>query len=97
MFPGIERRLGIADVLASCMTDERDPASASHSYADMIRARMLAIACGYEDCDDLDAGETPSGQRPVLPPYNWSTWFEIFNDDVEVLGWQGSDIPMRMY
>ena len=22
----------------------------------------------------------------VLPPYNWSTWFEIFNDDVEVLG-----------
>jgi|GEM_PF-4289884 len=35
--------------------------------------------------------------RIVLPPYNWSTWFEIFNDDVEVLGWQGSDIPMRMY
>ncbi len=33
----------------------------------------------------------------VLPPYNWSTWFEIFNDDVEVLGWQGSDIPTRMY
>jgi hypothetical protein len=30
-------------------------------------------------------------------PYNWSTWFEIFNDDVEVLGWQGSDIPTRMY
>ena len=20
----------------------------------MIRARLLAIACGYEDCDDLD-------------------------------------------
>jgi hypothetical protein len=24
-----------------------------HSLADMIRARMFAIACGYEDCDDL--------------------------------------------
>jgi hypothetical protein len=54
LFPGIERRLGIADLLASCMTDARDPTSTTHSYADMIRARMFAIACGYEDCDDLD-------------------------------------------
>ena len=54
LFPGIERRLGIAGLLASCLHDERDPASTTHSYADMIRARMFAIACGYEDCDDLD-------------------------------------------
>ncbi len=51
---GIERRLGISELLGSCMTDARDPASTIHSYADMIRARMFAIACGYEDCDDLD-------------------------------------------
>ena len=49
LFPVIERRLGIADLLASCMTDERYPVSTTHSYADMIRARMFAIACGYED------------------------------------------------
>jgi hypothetical protein len=54
LFAGIERRLRISDLLASCVTDARDPASTTHSYADMIRARMLAIACGYEDCDDLD-------------------------------------------
>ena len=52
---GIESRLGIADLLASCMSDARDPASTTHTYADMMRARMFAIACGYEDCDDLDA------------------------------------------
>ena len=52
---GIERRLGIAELLASCVSAARDPASATHIYADMIRARMFAIACGYEDCDDLDA------------------------------------------
>ncbi len=46
LFPGIERRLGIAYLLASCLHDERDPASTTHSYADMIRARMFAIACG---------------------------------------------------
>ena len=50
----IDRRLGIADVLASCVTDVRDPASTTHAYVDMIRARLFAIACGYEDCDDLD-------------------------------------------
>ncbi len=43
---GIERRLGIAGLLASCLTDARDPASTTHSYADMIGARMFAIACG---------------------------------------------------
>ena len=27
LFPGIERRLGISDLLASCVNDRRDPAS----------------------------------------------------------------------
>ena len=36
------------------MRDERDPTRTIHDYATMIRSRMFAIACGYEDCDDLD-------------------------------------------
>ncbi len=51
----IEHGLGLADVLASCLPDERDPSCITHSQAEMIRARMFAIACGYEDCDDLDS------------------------------------------
>ena len=50
----IENGLGLAERLSSCMKDVRDPLSTTHSLADMIRARMFAIACGYEDCDDLD-------------------------------------------
>jgi hypothetical protein len=50
----LEHGLGLADALASCLHDERDPANTRHSQAEMIRARMFAIACGYEDCDDLD-------------------------------------------
>ena len=50
----IEKRLGLAARLAGCLSDARDPASTTHSYADMIGARMFALACGYEDCDDLD-------------------------------------------
>ena len=51
---GIEQRLGLAALLAGCLADARDPASTTHTYADMIAARLFAIACGYEDCDDLD-------------------------------------------
>jgi hypothetical protein len=51
---GIEKRLGLAARLAGCLADARDPANTIHSYADMIGARLFAIACGYEDCDDLD-------------------------------------------
>ncbi len=49
-----ERRLGIVDKLAALIADPRDRALVTHSLADMLRARILAIACGYEDGNDLD-------------------------------------------
>ncbi len=52
--PAIENSLGIATRLASVTSDPRNPAFVSHSVADILRARMLAIACGCEDGDDLD-------------------------------------------
>ena len=50
-----DRRSGIAERLARCFPDRRDPLRITHTLADMVRARILAIACGYEDADDLDA------------------------------------------
>lgn len=49
-----ERRLGVAQRLARCFPDRRDPSRITHTLADMIRARIFAIGCGYEDADDLD-------------------------------------------
>lgn len=49
-----ERRLGIADKLAALITDPRDPHRVTHRLADILRARIFAIACGYEDGNDLD-------------------------------------------
>ena len=49
------RRLGIAEVIAEPLADTRNPLLVTHTYADMVAARMMAIACGYEDADDLDA------------------------------------------
>ena len=44
-----EQRLGVAERLAGCIPDRRDPWRIAHTIADMIRARVLAICCGYED------------------------------------------------
>ena len=56
-----ERRLAIADRLAVLIADHRNPLFVTHSVADVLRARMLAIACGYEDADDLDHLRTDPG------------------------------------
>ena len=50
----IERGLRFAGMIAACMQDKRDPARTLHSNISMIRERMFAICCGYEDCNDLD-------------------------------------------
>jgi len=51
----IERRLGLAATITAPLRDDRNPARVRHSYAEMATARMLMIAAGYEDCDDVDA------------------------------------------
>src|SRR5437868_6914483 len=51
----IERRLGLADRLASCLVDTRAPERVVHRLAEIIRFRMLMIGAGYEDGNDADA------------------------------------------
>jgi len=48
-----ERRLGIAERLARFIPDRRTPERVKHAIPDMLRARIFAIACGYEDCNDF--------------------------------------------
>ena len=54
---GVEKRLGIAARLASCLKDKRDPDLIVHTVEEMLRLRMFAIAAGYEDADDCDSSE----------------------------------------
>ena len=49
-----ERRLGLCEKLAARIIDPRDPNRVVHLLPDILRARILAIACGCEDADDLD-------------------------------------------
>ena len=80
-----ERGLGLATALARCIADRRDQSRVIHDVDDILRARMLAIACGYEDADDLDAlrhdpgfmlalGKLPSGPLGLASQPTMSRW-----------------------
>ena len=49
-----ERTLGVCRRLADAMPDRRDPDRTRHAMFEMVMARVAAIACGYEDTNDLD-------------------------------------------
>jgi hypothetical protein len=61
-----ERQLGLAERLAACIADPRDQSRVVHDLGDILRARMLAIACGYEDADDLDSLRHDPGFKLAL-------------------------------
>ncbi len=45
----------MAERLAGCIADTRQPERVRHSLADIIRFRLLMIACGYENGIDADS------------------------------------------
>jgi hypothetical protein len=51
----LESRRGILARFADCFEDLRDPTRVQHSVDALIRQRVLALACGYEDLNDHDA------------------------------------------
>ena len=61
-----ERQIGICERLAACIADRRDPSRVVHALDDILRARIFAITCGYEDADDLDALRDDPGFRLAL-------------------------------
>lgn len=48
------RRLGIAEKLAAVIPDQRDPSRIVHPLSEIVLPRILAIACRYENADELD-------------------------------------------
>ena len=50
----VAMRLGLAEAITAPLLDKRDQSRVQHGYAQMALARMVMIAAGYEDCDDID-------------------------------------------
>jgi len=80
-----ERRLALAGKLAAVIPDGRDASRVVHPLADILRARIFAIACGWEDADDLDSlrfdpafklacGRLPDSGRDLCSQLTISRW-----------------------
>ena len=50
----VDRRLGLTQALAGCITDPRDPDKIVHDVQTMLIQRITGIALGYEDLNDHD-------------------------------------------
>ncbi len=50
----IDLKLGLVERIARHIPDARNPLLVVHTHAVATRARMMLIAAGHEDCDDID-------------------------------------------
>ncbi|HGY92317.1 MAG TPA: hypothetical protein ENK43_14205 [Planctomycetes bacterium] len=50
-----DQRLGLISSLARCLSDHRDVRRSRFTQEDILRQRILDIACGYEDGNDATA------------------------------------------
>src|SRR5579863_8405181 len=69
-----DRQLGLVQAMAQVLTDRRDQNKIQHRGDEILRERIFAIACGYEDANDLDtlrndpALKMACGRRPQSQP-----------------------------
>jgi len=49
-----DRKVGLSQALANSILDRRQQAKVEHTMLQMVRERVYAIVCGYEDANDLD-------------------------------------------
>lgn len=45
----VDRRTGLLDALAGCLSDPRDPARILHDLRTLLAQRVYGLALGYED------------------------------------------------
>ncbi len=64
LIKAVDTQLRLTDQLAACLSDRRDPDKIRHSVRDLLRQRIVGLACGYEDAND--AARLADDPRPKL-------------------------------
>jgi hypothetical protein len=60
LLKGCDERLGLSATLARLLHDQRQPNKVRHTFLELLRQRLYAIACGYADGNDAARlGEDP--------------------------------------
>jgi hypothetical protein len=81
----VEKRIGLIDALAACLTDPRDPAKTRHDVRTLLAQRIFALALGYEDLNDhehlrhdpllqLLSEHSPEAQQPLASASTLCRW-----------------------
>jgi len=52
LLKAVDDHLRLTDQLARCLVDRRDPDKIRHSVRDLLRQRIIGLACGYEGAND---------------------------------------------
>lgn len=52
LLKAVDDRLRVTDQLGACLADRRAPEKIRHSMRDLLRQRIVGLACGYEDATD---------------------------------------------
>ena len=51
----VDRRIGLIDAVAACISDPRQPDKITHDLRTLLAQRIFAIAMGYEDLNDHES------------------------------------------
>jgi hypothetical protein len=52
LLKALDEQLQLTDRMAACLVDRRDPDKIRHPVRDLLRQRIMGLACGYEDAND---------------------------------------------
>ena len=52
LLKALDEQLQLTDCMAACLVDRRDPDKIRHPVRDLLRQRIMGLACGYEDAND---------------------------------------------
>ena len=61
-----DEKLKLSERLAQCFADTREQGKVKHPLSDLLRQRLYALACGYEDCNDAGRLADDPMQRMLL-------------------------------
>ena len=66
LLKALDESLRLTERLAACLRDPRQEGKVQHEYLDLLRQRVFALSCGYEDANDAARASSDCMQRLLV-------------------------------